>query len=315
MLAALRAARFEMLADDFGEMMQMSDEQRAARYLRHVRKTRCSVLSAAVLMSSLWVTGEARAQDFWIDEATDFTGNGCPNDDVNTVTKSLRSELVNNSWIGDRMVNADAWPQDFTESCNDALFRDGNDIADLRLLTVYAGHGFREGNKSGVQFGTARAGLCSVTFATSRRPEVGTARLGQMAHARAGFSAWITSCSMGRNFLAEGINFQWVNQNFGFDNSPAIEASQPKDWFRAIGSKSNKEAWLDEMEDKQGLFTGDNNPIVVSYSSTSSLCTDMHNNKRLKAQILKPRGGGPTCGAGLPAFIWCATMRSNEDTC
>jgi hypothetical protein len=285
----------------------------------HARRSSARAVTAALAAFStlLVLAAEARAQTFWIDESTDFTGNGCVNDDINTVTKSLNSELLSNSWTGTRYVNADAWPQDFTESCNAALYRPGNDFADTSLLTVYAGHGFLEGgtHKTGVQFGTAHSGLCSVTFASTTIPSVGVMRLGQMNNARAGYSAWITSCSMNSNHLAESVNYQWVNQNFGFDNSPAIEAHQPKDWFRAIGSKSNKNAWLEELEDKQGLFTGDNNPIVVSYSDTSKGCTSMHNDKRLKAQILTPRSGGPACGGGPPGFVWCATMRSNDKSC
>lgn len=123
---------------------------------------------------------------------------------MNTVTASLRSALVNSSWTGNRFVNADAWPQDFTESCNDSLYKDGNDLADTSMLTVYAGHGFREGTKSGVQFGTARAGLCNVTFASSRISNVGAARLGQMDYAKTGFSTWITSCSMDADLLDQG---------------------------------------------------------------------------------------------------------------
>lgn len=272
----------------------------------------CAATAALALLS---LTEAARAQNFWIEESTDFTGNGCSNDDVNTVTKSLNSELLDNSWTGTRLVNENAWPQDFTESCRASLYRAGNDAADTRMLTVYAGHGFLEGHKTGVQFGTQHDGLCYVTYASSNRAQVGTARLGQMDHARTGFAAWITSCSMNSNHLGESINYQWVNQNFGFDNSPAIEAHQPKDWFRAIGSKSNKNAWLEELEDKQGLFTGDNNPIVVSYSDSAKGCTTMHNDKRLKAQILTPRPGGPTCGNNPPAFSWCATMRTNDDSC
>lgn len=282
------------------------------------RRPRSNARAAAVLAALsavLALTSEARALTFWIDESTDFTGNGCDNDDINTVTKSLNSELLNNSWTGSRFVNGNAWPQDFTESCNASLYGAGNDMADTSLLTVYAGHGYLEGHKTGIQYGTAHNGLCFVTFASSRFAAVGTMRLGQMNNARAGFSAWITSCSMNSNHLAESVNYQWVNQNFGFDNSPAIEAHQPKDWFRAIGSKSNKDAWLEELEDKQGIFTGDNNPIVVSYSDTSKGCSSMHNDKRLKAQILTPRSGGPSCGNNPPAFVWCATMRSNDDSC
>jgi hypothetical protein len=288
------------------------------RFFKHAPRSRARAAAALGALSAvLGLAAEARAQSYWIDEATDFTGNGCPNDDVNTVTKSLDSELLKNSWTGTRYVNADAYPQDFTESCNSSLYRVGNDVADTRLLTVYAGHGFLEPgtHMTGVHFGFARDGLCFASFANSRRSDTGVMRLGQMNNARAGYSAWITSCSMNSNHLAESVNYQWVNQNFGFDNSPAIEAHQPKDWFRAIGSKSNKNAWLEELEDKQGTFTGDNNPIVVSYSDTSNGCSNMHNDKRLKAQILTPRSGGPSCGNNPPGHVWCATMRSNDKSC
>jgi hypothetical protein len=273
------------------------------------------VVVATLLTAFAGGVRDSHAQTFWISEATDFTGNGCASDDLNTVTASLRSDLVNNGWTGDRVVNANAWPQDFIESCNASLYKPGNDLADTRTLAVYAGHGFLDGRTSGVMFGSRRDGLCFVNFANSRSASVGVARLGQMNNARNGFAAWITSCTMDSNKLTDGANYQWVNQNFGFDNSPAIESHQPKDWYRATRTKSNKNAWLEELEDKQGLFTGDNNPIVVSYSNTSAGCTDMHNNKRLQGNILPPRTGGPACGGNPPAFVWCATMRSNSDGC
>jgi hypothetical protein len=257
---------------------------------------------------------EAKAYNFWIGEVANFDSD-CGGSDVNTVTTSLNTALISAGWTGFRVKDANAWPQDFTESCNSGLYRAGNDVADTSMLAVYAGHGYLEGTTVGISFGTRHSGLCYVNFASSNRSDTGVARLGQMNNARNGFSAWITSCTMDSNHLWDGVNYQWVNQNFGFDNSPAVESNQAKDWFNAIGNRSNKTAWLDEMEDKQGIFTGDNNPIVASYSSTSAGCTDMHNNKRLKAQILTPRSGGPACGGGVPAFVWCATLRSNGDGC
>jgi hypothetical protein len=279
--------------------------------MQNLRRPTAAALALGAGLLGLAV--EARAQTFWIGEVANF--GDCGGDDLNTVTTSLNTALTSVGWTGTRTKDANTWPQDFTESCNRSLYKNGNDLADTRILAVYAGHGYLEGVKAGISFGTKRAGLCYVTFANSNRSDTGVARLGQMNNARNGFAAWITSCTMDSNHLPSGVNHQWVNQNFGFDNSPAVESNQAKDWFNAIGPRSNKNAWLDEMEDMQGIFTGDNNPIVVSYWSTAGGCTDMHNNKRLRGHILVPRPDGPACGGGVPAFVWCATLRSNGDGC
>jgi hypothetical protein len=48
---------------------------------------------------------------YYIDESTDFTGNGCENADLNDVTSSLRGALNSNGWSGQRWTNVSAWPQ------------------------------------------------------------------------------------------------------------------------------------------------------------------------------------------------------------
>lgn len=265
------------------------------------------VVPALVFAALVAVSANARAAlTYFIDEVTDY-GNGCDADDLNTVTTSLRSALDANGYTGVRYKNADAWPQDFMETCNSSLYGAGNDQADQRLLAIFAGHG----NTGILGWGTKRDNVCLVNLG-QRRSNLGVMRLGQMDHAAAGYGVWIASCVLKKSSLADNANYQWLNQQFGFHNSPAIEAHQPKDWFNAVnGGKSNKQAWLDELEDKQGLFTGDNSPMVVSYATSSSLCTQMHNSKRLVAQILTPRGGGPTCGGSPPAFSYCYTLRDN----
>lgn len=71
------------------------------------------------------------------------------------------------------------------------------------------------------------------------------------------------------------------------------------------------------MEDKPGLFTGDNSPIVVSYGATSAEANDTHNNLKFKRMILQRRPGGPTCGGGPPGFFFVSTLRDHgtSDTC
>src|SRR5262245_44890333 len=86
---------------------------------------------------------------YYIDESTDFTGNGCENADLNDVTSSLRSSLNSNGWSGQRFTNINAWPQDYMEQTIAGLSGVDNVFGDNALLSVYAGHG----NRGLLQFG------------------------------------------------------------------------------------------------------------------------------------------------------------------
>ena len=258
------------------------------------------------------VCGPARvsAQSYFIDESTDFTGNGCQNSDLNTITSSLKSRLDANSWSGTRFVNGSAFPQDFVEACSSTFGSGGLDssTADDAVLSIYAGHG----NVGLVQFGFQRSGMCTVDMdGVGTSTANGQMKLGQMAGAGSGFAVWLTSCTLRDGTFPNNANFQWLNQQFGYHNSPSIGDNTPREWYDDIDPKSNKQAWLDAMEDKPGLFTGDNSPIVLSHGTTSSGCLSMHNNKMLKRQILTPMGGGPVCQGGVPGFFYCSTLRDN----
>src|SRR4051794_7537075 len=102
--------------------------------LRHWWYTR--YLGGLLLVSlSLLHAPPAFAQaTYYIDESTDFTGNGCQNKDLNDVTSSLRGALDATGWSGSRFVNALAWPQDFIESCSSSFGAGGLDdiFADSR---------------------------------------------------------------------------------------------------------------------------------------------------------------------------------------
>src|SRR6476620_10418100 len=48
----------------------------------------CRVLSIAATCAILATAALAGGANYWIDESTDFTGNGCENADLNDVTSS-----------------------------------------------------------------------------------------------------------------------------------------------------------------------------------------------------------------------------------
>ncbi|HEX9942130.1 MAG TPA: hypothetical protein VGG03_08945 [Thermoanaerobaculia bacterium] len=245
------------------------------------------------------------ASTFYIDESLDFSGNGCQNADLNDVTSQLCDALRSAGWAGTRWVDANAWPQDFIESCSPLYGAGGLDsiYADAALLSVYAGHG----NKGLLQWGYPRDGVCTIDFSKNMR-------LGAMSGAASGFGIYITSCTLHTSSLVDGGNWQWLRQQFGYHNSPSVHGDGAKNFFNGTGSKSNKNSWLGAMEDRPGWFTGDNSPIVVSYGATASEALAVHNDAALKRQIYtSPRPGGPGCGGGQPLFYYVYTFYDHGD--
>jgi hypothetical protein len=236
----------------------------------------------------------------------------------NDVTSSLQTLMNDFGWSGNRYANPDAWPQDFVEACSPATFGAGLDstFADAVDLAVYAGHG----NAGLLQWGFKNGSMCTVDFASSTNVSTkGVMRLGQMSGAQTMAGMWLTSCTLKKDRLASKANFQWARQQFGYHNSPSIGDDQPSNFFfsAAFWLQSNKNAWLDEMEDKPGVFTGDNSPIIVSYGATSAQANDIHNNTRFGGSTLTPRPGGPSCGGGVPAFFFVSTLgdHGTSSTC
>ena len=57
-------------------------------------------IAVTVVMIFAALPLEASGPRYWIDESTDFTGNGCENTDLNNVTSSLKSRLDSDGWTG-----------------------------------------------------------------------------------------------------------------------------------------------------------------------------------------------------------------------
>lgn len=257
--------------------MQTRSEFRYGRWTIGCRKIwlLLSVQIAILGVTLLVATNNSWAQKiYYIDESTDFTGNGCENADLNDVTSSLRRSLDSNSWSGQRFTNVNAWPQDFMEQTISGLSGVDNLFGDNALLSVYAGHG----NRGLLQFGFMRNSRCTITLQNE-------ARLGTQAGNRAAYAMYVTSCTVNLDSLNRHFNNQ-IRQTFGYHNSPSVKDDQPRDFFEATSGKTNARAWIDEMEDRPGWFTGDNSPIALTFGLDSSHCDFVRNTAKLRGGSL-----------------------------
>jgi len=280
-------------------------------------------MSGKILLSSCCVAASvsallvhtAQAQSFYIDSMTDWTGNGCEAEDLDESTSLLALDLKDEGWTGSRFVNQSAWPQDIMESCNGAAYGGGMDASfgDAANLVVIDGHG----NTGFLAFGYKRDGKCTVDLGSSTNLSTkGVARLGEMGGARASVAMWLTCCTLKRESLAAHANNQWLRQQLGFHGEAMIDKDMPDEFFEDNYAESNKDAWLDSMEDAPGWFTGDNSAMVVSYGHTSAEATDTHNNLALRRNVQFPRPDGAACKAGPPRFYYTLTyLDHGSDGC
>lgn len=248
------------------------------------------IIFCALLVFNL--PSQAAGPNYWIDESTDFTGNGCENSDLNDVTSSLRNRLNNQGWSGTRWTNSNAWPEDFIEQNFGGI---DHVAGDSKTLSVYAGHGWR----GLIQFGTQRNGRCTVTFPNDTR-------LGTQGGDDAAYAMWVTSCTVNLDSLSMHYD-QAIRQTFGYHNSPSVKDNQPRSFFNRTGSLRNSSAWVREMEDRPGWFTGDNSPIALTFGLDSSHCGWVRSTARLRDQVLLSNAPAPDTWA-------CWTIYDNGDS-
>lgn len=246
-------------------------------------------------------TGHA-GTTYMIDENLDNTDNGCLNAaDLNDVTTPLQTALTGAGWTGSRWVNSNSWPQDFMESCGDPMYGSGggdNGEADSKTLAVFSGHG----NKGVLAYGTIHGGVCAISLGTN-------IRLGSMGGAQNVTSIYATCCTLAADSLGAQANNEWNRQQLGFHDTSEIGNGDVGNFFNGSATGSNKNAWFNHLEDRPGWFTGDNSPMVWSAGANSTEAASVENTASLRQQIFQtPRGSGPICGAGQPAFWVSATF-------
>jgi hypothetical protein len=96
-------------------------------------------------------------------------------------------------------------------------------------------------------------------------------------------------------------------QTFGYHNSPSVKDDQPRDFYEETDDLRNERAWIEEMEDRPGWFTGDNSPIALTFGLDSSHCAWVRNTARLRDRVL-------LSDAPAPDTWYCYLMFDHGDS-
>jgi hypothetical protein len=260
-----------------------------------------AIVAAALLLSS----SALATSSYYIDECTNYSnGTMCDIANVNTITASLQSQLSADGWSGSRFTEYSAWPQDFWESCSTSYGTLGDDsfYGDTKTLSVFAGHGAAHL----LAFSSIGNGGTFNGASTCQTDMTRNMRLGTMSGSLATFGMWlvceaIQGAEMGSNM------WQSLRQQAGWQNSISIGDNEPRDFYNATSSKTNANAWLDQMS------SGGRNAIIATFSSYSATdCWNVHNAAKLKGNVYNfPRNNGAGCQGGQPGYYYCYQWRQN----
>jgi hypothetical protein len=211
----------------------------------------------------------AEPKTFYMDEGTHYSDiSMCKNQDLNTVSESLASTMRGDGWTGSRYVNELAWPQDYRDKSLDSNGLDDL-YGDAASVTVFAGHG-------SAGFITFRSRLSTCTASAGTNMALGS---GSTAGASA-VGIWL-SCDMFATGLLDEPNSSYrrmnIRQSLGWLNTISIGDDEPRDFYNATRSISNKDAWLRQMQ-------GDGRqPIALTATTASdaSTCWFFHGREAL----------------------------------
>jgi hypothetical protein len=261
---------------------KLTDDQRVAN--RHRRAgTGALGLLPLLAVCSLGLLAHTRVsaapRSFYMDEGTHYSDIGmCKNEDLNTVTESLASEMRSNGWTGSRFVNELAWPQDFRDKSLDPNGLD-NQFGDNATVTVFAGHG-----NAGLLTFRPRLNTCSASAGSNM--SLGSGSTGGLAT----IGIWL-SCDMLASGLLDEANSSYrrmnLRQSLGWLNTISIDDDEARDFFRKSERMSNKDAWLDQMQ-------GDGRqPIVLTATTATdaSTCWFFHGRESLGQGVADSLGG------------------------
>lgn len=268
---------------------------------RHVRQ----FTSAAVV---LWISIQsnmALALGYLIEQNTQYSSYGCEmyaSSDLSDDTASLQTALDNAGWVGQRYVDASAWPQDLWESCSTSIY--GNDrgwvgynsvvggldnyYGDVRNLVVFSGHG----TNSLLIWGHPHNNMCKGDLGFH-------IRLGEMGGGAATAAIWYACDVLQPSELGTNM-WQSVRQQFGFHDTYVNGPDVIRDFFNMTSTVSNADAWFTQYAAKPA--------VVESFSRTSADdCWNTQNTAKFKADVGNtPLGGGASCGQPQTWYVGCA---------
>lgn len=211
---------------------------------------------------------------YFIAESMDFSGNGCENEDVNEVTRSLRDALARDGWAGTRVTEGNTTPSDFIDPLKHDFGLDP-EAGDSALLSVYAGHGWM----NSLQWGAADVTPNLAPYRDCRAFLASDVRLGTMSGGWARAVVLLTSCTGRLACYESSLATSNVTQTFAFNNSPMIWSNAARRFYRKSKRMANRHAWIKTMEDRPGL--GKNSPVVYTRATSRQDALDIHHSARL----------------------------------
>lgn len=261
-------------------------------------------LVASVLGLAALAPGSSRATFIaYIDHPSGYSTGDCQNannDGCGDVTGSIRSGLTSLGWNVNRFYTGpSAWATDFI----DCSIMSGDDCnqADLAHLAIYDGHG----NTGSIGFASSHSGICDAKAVQTE--------LGRFQGSTTALFISTACCYMHLGFPQTFTEHNGLNQQLGFGGEASMDSGMIGNYWSASGSSNN--AWLGEMEDKPGWFTGDNTTVMFTRGSSLADALNSYNTCGLRRGTCWTRKGltvgsaweydyydhgASGCNAGLP---------------
>ena len=283
-----------------------------------INKFLCVIVCQIIIAAITEAPSFAENWTYYIDEIDNYSGGDCfkngGNRDDHT---SGLAEIFNTAgWTGTRWFDDNAWPQDFVDSCSAPDYYD--DInGDSANFTLFTGHG----NFDKLYFGFSQDN----GFSQYKRCDITPSKDMRLGYNSGGAGAYFVAmtCCLGNLSHLEWAQKQWVWQIFAFHGLSADDSGMVNSFINQTKNASNVSAWLDNMEDRPGWFTGDNSVIVLSYGINSADAQDTHDNARLLGNVYNnPRVVKPQCpnepipwgtGSGNRNQWWNYELRDHGD--
>lgn len=240
---------------------------------RAVAPSRRRAVACAVAVSQTLLVSNAWANDFLIEEVTEFPAPCNVGGPLNTCTLSLYNALIADSLVGSRFSNGMAWPQDFQDRNRvpgglDHLFADANPVV------VFSGHG-RPGT---IYFGP-HDDVCTADTENNMRLSAAS----DSAGGKASLAIWLACEVLNVDLVGDEKSINNLRQQLGFLNRIGIDSNEPRDVYVKTKTQANVDAWLSTMGGPGGKNpvtreAENRRPIVVTktLSTQESACWAIH---------------------------------------
>lgn len=266
------------------------------------RPRRNTIFAVAMLSALAFVLAgaDAMAWQYFIAAPHSYSGGSCNGGaNVGEYEHDLRTGLDGLGWSGhyytDGWVRARAWVDPGRATLGwdnlDDVYNGFSGGADLADIAIFSGHG-----NTGKIFISAQdqylgETLCSAG-ASGNDLSTSNILLSAGYGAKVASSVFIACCYMNVNYQSLILESHHEKQVMGFGSKAQLEGSMVTSYWNHTASTSNIDAWLNDMEDRPGWWSGDNTTVVMSRGNTEDERTWNQTYCGLKRQFCVDGTGG-----------------------